>query len=98
MKTVLVVLLIAVALLVLAMWILREVLYFSVVVPNIPGRGVRFWLNALLGGTEARDVECYITSLPPEHRNRWPNWYIAYSKYLMVLAFVVWCIILVLAK
>jgi hypothetical protein len=98
MKSFLIVLLIALAPFVLAMATLRLFLYFTVVVPNLPGKGPRFWLNTLLGDTQSRNTKAYIASLALEQRAKWPNWYLAYGGYLIVLMAVIWCLILLVAR
>ena len=98
MKSFLIVVLIALAPLVLAMATLRLILYFTVVVPKLPGKGPRFWLNTLLGDTQSRNTKAYVASLTPEQRVKWPNWYLTYGGYLIVLMVVVWCLILLGAR
>jgi hypothetical protein len=70
----------------------------NVVVPNLPGKGPRFWLNTLLGDTQSRNTKAYIASLALEQRAKWPNWYLAYGGYLIVLMAVIWCLILLVAR
>jgi hypothetical protein len=98
MKSFLIVVLIALAPLVLAMATLRLFLYFTVVVPNLPGKGPRFWLNTLLGDTQSRNTKAYIASLTPEQRAKWPSWYLTYGGYLIALMVVVWSLILLVAR
>lgn len=98
MKSFLIVVLIALAPLVLAMATLRMFLYFTVVVPKLPGKGPRFWLNTLMGDTQSRNTKAYMASLTPEQRANWPNWYLTYGGYLIVLMAVMWCVILLVAR
>jgi hypothetical protein len=98
MKSFLIVVLIALTPLVLAMATLRLFLYFTVVVPKLPGKGPRFWLNTLMGDTQARNTKAYVATLTPEQRAKWPNWYLTYGGYLIALMAVVWCVILLVAR
>lgn len=98
METALTVVLIVIAPIVLTMVILRFVLYFVVVIPATQNRDVRFWINAILGGTRGADIKQYLASLSSAKKAIWKNRYLAYSPYAIGFLIVVWISLLLVAR
>lgn len=98
MKTVLVVLLVAIAPLVVLMALLRQLLFFSVVAPKVRDKGLRFWINTIGGGTQNKNIKLYLESLPENHRSQWPNWYLAKANWLIFVVVAIWAALLLVAS
>jgi hypothetical protein len=95
---VILVLLIALVPIILSMYLLQEFLFFTIVSPTITNRGIRFWINAIAGGTQGKHTKQYLASLPPERRAEWPNWYLANATYLIGFTIAAWIAILLFAR
>ena len=103
MKALLFALLIALPLVVLALTALRQLLFLSVVVPAVKKMGgvqmgVRYWLNTTLGSTQPAQTKRYLNGLTPAQANRWPNWYLRYSSFIIAACVVLWCLLLLAAR
>ncbi len=90
MKTALVVVLIAAVPVMALLALLRQILFFLAVAPGTAGKGMRFWVNTLGGGSQDRSIKLYIQSLPRELRSKWPNWYLAKANAIILVLLVLW--------
>jgi hypothetical protein len=98
MKSLLVVILVILAPVVIGLLALRYALFFTLVAPKVPKRGIRFWINTILGFTQNGHSKLYLANLPANQLSRWPNWYLKYSGVIIGTTIVLWCVILFSAR
>ncbi len=98
MKTVLVLLLLALLPVAIGMIILRELLFLVMVAPSVEQRGFRFWLNSLLGGTKKQHIQTYISQLSDQQRKLWQNRYLANANLFIGILVVSWFALLLMAR
>jgi hypothetical protein len=98
MRTFIVALLVALAPIILVMVALRQILFFSIVVPKVQGKGIRFWINTVGGGTQSKHIKSYLESLPRDRRAQWPNWYLAKANLMILVLVAAWVALLLVSR